>query len=76
VGSVRRGVERVTARDVAVCVDTGVLTSTLRIDSLLEARYRAISPAADLSSLPKWWPRLATARSAPFGVSVLRSPDS
>ena len=29
-----------TARDVAVCVDTGVLTSTLRIGSPLEARYR------------------------------------
>ena len=39
-GSVRRGIERVTARDVAVCVDTGVLTSTLRIGSPLEARYR------------------------------------
>ena len=39
-GSVRRGTERVTARDVAVCVDTGVLTSTLRIGSPLEARYR------------------------------------
>ena len=29
-----------TARDVAVCVDTGELTSTLRIGSPLEARYR------------------------------------
>ncbi len=39
-GSVRRGTERVTARDTAVCVDTGVLTSTLRFGSQLEARYR------------------------------------
>ena len=29
-----------TARDTAVCVDTGVLTSTLRFGSPLEARYR------------------------------------
>ena len=29
-----------TARETAVCVDTGVLTSTLRFDSPLEARYR------------------------------------
>ena len=50
--------------------------STLRIGSPLEARYRRHLTGRRLSSLPKWWLRLATARSAPFGVSVLRSPDS
>ena len=39
-GSVRRGPERVSSRDSTVCVDTGVLTATLRIGSPLEARYR------------------------------------
>ena len=29
-----------TARETAVCVDTGVLTSTLRFGSPMEARYR------------------------------------
>jgi alpha-tubulin suppressor-like RCC1 family protein len=33
----------VTARQGAVCVDTGVLTSTLRVDSPLEARSYTVT---------------------------------
>lgn len=38
-GPVRLSVERVTTRSTAICVDTGVLTSTLRTGSPLEMRY-------------------------------------
>jgi hypothetical protein len=40
VGSFRRGTRRVTLRSPTICVDTGVLTSSLRVGSPLEERYR------------------------------------